>query len=349
MANAMTESEKDPRKVAGALARAKALTPLERKEIARRAAVSRWGRDLPRAVAEGNLPVGDALIPCAVLDDGPNTRVLTQEGFLTAVGRAGKAKGGEGASVDGRPAFMRAKNLEPFISNELLGSTTPIEFVPLKGPGYQGRAFGYRASILPRVCWVYHDAETAGKLLPSQAHIAKACTALLRALTDHAIDDLVDRATGFDDIRKREALHRILEKYVSAEALPWTKRFKDEFYQQIFRLNRWPYDPEKVARPSVIGIWTNDIYDRLAPGVRAALHERVRRNSKGRPTQKLHQFLTKEDGLEELRDHLNGVTAIMRGCDSWDQFQVLLEKSYPKVGDTMQLPLPEPRRLPRSL
>lgn len=64
-------------------------------------------------------------------------------------------KGGEGASIDGKPAFLRAKNLEPFISNELLRSTTPIEFIPEKGAGYQGRAFGYRASLLPDICWVY--------------------------------------------------------------------------------------------------------------------------------------------------------------------------------------------------
>ena len=72
---------------------------------------------------------------CAVLDDADNTRVLTQEGFLGAIGRAGKAKGGEGATVDGLPAFLRAANLRPFISNDLIASTTPIEFVPLRGPG----------------------------------------------------------------------------------------------------------------------------------------------------------------------------------------------------------------------
>lgn len=331
----------------GGLARAASLTTEERREIARKAAISRWGKDLPRAVAEGTLIIGDARIPCAVLDDIPNTRVLTQEGFLTVIGRAGKAKGGEGASVDGKPAFMRAKNLEPFISNELIESTTPLEFIPLKGPGYQGRAFGYRASILPKVCWVYHDALNAGRTYPSQKHIAKACTALLKALTDHAIDDLVDRATGFDDIRKREALHRILERYVSPEALPWAKKFQDEFYKQIFRLNRWPYDPEKIARPSVIGIWTNDIYDRLAPGVRAELHRRVRRNAEGRPTQKLHQYLTKSEGQQKLKDHLTGVMALMRACDSWDEFQRVLEKSYPKIGDNLELPLLESHLLPK--
>lgn len=88
-------------------------------------------------------------------------RVLTQEGFLTALNRAPKAKGGEGSSIDGLPPFLRAKNLEPFISKDLERSTSPIEFIPLVG-GYQGRAYGYRATLLPDVCWVYQDALVAG-------------------------------------------------------------------------------------------------------------------------------------------------------------------------------------------
>ena len=95
----MNEVTKDPKKVAGALARAKSLTAEERSAIARRAALVRHGKELPKAIAEGVLVIGDLRLQCAVLNDAENTRVLTQEGFLTAIGRAGKAKGGEGASV----------------------------------------------------------------------------------------------------------------------------------------------------------------------------------------------------------------------------------------------------------
>ena len=108
----------------------------ERSAIARRAALARFGKELPRAIAEGVLKIGNVRLACAVLDDKNKTRVFSQEGFLTAIGRAGKAKGGEGASVDGRPAFLRAQNLEPFITKDLIASTTPFEFIPWKGPGY---------------------------------------------------------------------------------------------------------------------------------------------------------------------------------------------------------------------
>nr|WP_281719732.1 P63C domain-containing protein [Nitrosomonas nitrosa] len=332
---------KDESKVAGAVARAKSLTSEDRVAIARKAALVRHGKELPKAVAEGVLQFGDLKLTCAVLDDENNTRVLTQEGFLLAIGRAGKAKGGEGASVDGKPAFLRAKNLEPFVSKELLESTIPLEFIPEKGPGYQGRAFGYRASLLPDICWVYQEAMIAKKLLPSQRHIGDACKFLLKSLTNYAIEDLIDRATGFDDIRKRKAVLKIIEQFVRKDALPWVRMFDAEFYRQIYRLNHWPFDPENTARPGVIGHWTNDIYDRLAPGVRPALHSRVKRNAHGRPTQKLTQYLTPEEGKPRLRELLEGVKALMRISENWSDFMVKLDAVYPNFNTTLQLPFHE--------
>lgn len=321
----------------GGTARALKLTPEERSSIARRAAIARHSKGLPRAIAEGTLIIGDLRIACAVLED--ETRVLTQEGFLTAIGRAGKAKGGEGAGVDGKPAFLRAKNLEPFISNDLLASTTPVEFVPLRGPGYQGRAFGYRARLLPDVCWVYQDAMAAGKLLQSQQHIGKSARDFLKALTNHAIDDLVDLATGFEDMRKRRAINKIIDQYVEKAARPWVKMFHMDFYRHIYRLNGWAFDPDKTARPGVIGHWTNDIYERLAPGVKEALHDRVKRNAKGKPTQKITQLLTPDQGKPALERLLEGVILLMRMSTDWQSFKIKLDEYYPRYGDTLQLPL----------
>ncbi len=117
------------------------------------------------------------------------------------------------------------------------------------------------------MCWVYQDALVAQKLLPSQKHIGEACRFFLKALTNHATDDLVDRATGFEDVRKRRAIDKTIQKYVEVDARAWVQMFDLDFYRHIFRLNGWPFDPEKTARPGVIGKWTNVIYDRLAPGV----------------------------------------------------------------------------------
>jgi hypothetical protein len=284
------------------------------------------------------LQIGDLPLPCAVLDDENNTRVFTQEGFLHAIGRARKAKGGEGASVDGKPAFLRAKNLEPFISNELAESTAPIEFIPYKGPGYLGRAFGYRAKLLPQVCWVFQDALIAQKLLPSQKHIGEQCRLLLKALTDHAIEDLVDQATGFEDQKKLNALYKSIEKHVRKDAQAWVKMFDIEFYRHVYRLNRWKFDPNNTARPGIIGHWTNDIYDRLDLGVRDALHARVKRNANGRPTQKLTQYLTPEAGKPRLKELLEGVKALMRVSSDWGDFQLKMDIAFPRFDQNLTLP-----------
>lgn len=114
--------------------------------------------------------------------------------------------------------------------------------------------------------------------------------------------------------------------------------FSLDFYRHIYRLNGWEFDPENTKRPGVVGTWTNDIYDRLAPGIREALHERVRRNAKGKPTQKLTQFLTPENGKPHLERLLEGVVLLMRMSPTWAQFKLALDQYYPKFNDTLALP-----------
>lgn len=335
----------------GGKTRAERLTAEERKDIARKGAAARWqrlaipeGTSLPKAIVNGVLPLGN--IPCAVLDDEDNTRVLTQAGFAAALGRTRRPNSVPFSDSDNPvanlPAFLRARNLEPFISNDLIRSSSPIIFETEKGGGFGGnKALGYKAQLLPDVCWVYQEAKMAGKILPSQEHIAEACTRLLKGLTNVAIDALVDEATGFQDIRTKNALAKLLEKYVSPEALPWVKTFDDEFYKEMFRLHGYAYDPSSVKRPMVFAKRTEDIYDRLAPGVRKELQRIVKRGANGRPSEKLFQHLTEEEGYQALSDHLKGIKAIMRASKNIEQYKELIQRSYPKVGSNLELAFPE--------
>ena len=205
----------------GGRKRAASLTPEQKSKIASLGGKARWGKTnpedttpVPKAIASGELRIGN--IACAVLDDDDNTRVLTQTGFLTAIGRFATPKSVKDSGLVNLPAFLRAKNLESFISKELAASSTPIIFeTERRGNAGGSRALGYRARLLPDVCWVYAKAQMAGKLVRGQRHVADACTRLLEGLTNVAIDALVDEATGFQDMRARDALVRLLEKYVS--------------------------------------------------------------------------------------------------------------------------------------
>ncbi|MFZ1429678.1 MAG: P63C domain-containing protein [Geminicoccaceae bacterium] len=332
----------------GGLARARKLTLEARKEIATRAAQARWGtlleeegRSLPKAIASGDLRVGNVTIPCAVLDDEENTRVFTQDGFLESIGRSKRPNTSDKTMLEGMPAFLRATGLKPFIDKNLTCSSNPISFHPLRTGGHKGIALGYKAELLPEVCWIYHDAASAGKLRPNQLHIAAQCDVLLRALTNVAIDALVDEATGFQDIRAKDALVRLLEKYVSKEALPWVKTFDDDFYKELFRLHGYKYEPGSVKRPMIFARRTEDVYSRLAPGVREELQRIVKRGKSGRPSEKLFQHLTESKGYQELRDLLSSVKTIMKLSTSIKDYRHKLDRVHPRFGETIQLPFVE--------
>lgn len=271
------------------------------------------------------LVIGEIEIPCYVLED--ETRVLSQQGFLEAVGRAPKAKGGHGAqTVDQLPAFLAARNLKPFIDENLAKSTTPIPFRAVAGQ----RAYGYRAELLPEVCDVYLRAREARALLPRQEHIAARAEILIRGLAAVGIIGLVDEATGYQKIREQRALATILEKFIAKELQPWTLTFPYEFYEEIFRLKRWP-GPDGVRRPSVIGHYTNDIvYKRIAPGILDELREQNPTLPGGRRrSTHHHRLFTPDFGHPKLREHLAAVTALMRASSTWAVFKRHLDRAFP--------------------
>ena len=53
--------------------------------------------------------------------------------------------------TQGRPPFLSAANLQPYITRELMDLYEPIRY---RQPGGTARSSGYRAEILPMVCEV---------------------------------------------------------------------------------------------------------------------------------------------------------------------------------------------------
>jgi hypothetical protein len=311
----------------GGKARARKLSPEERKEIARRAAESRWGSVVPQATNEGTLVIAGKPIKCANLANG--TRVLTQETFLKAIGRAAKAKAGTGSTtmlVDGMPPFLAAENLKDFISEELRQSTTPLVYRTRKGR----KAFGYSAMLLPMVCEVYLAADDAGVLLKGQEHIAKACNLLIRGLARVGIIALVDEATGFQDQRPKDELTKILEAYISAELMPWTRMFPDVFFREIYRLQGWEYKPGSAKRTPYVGKLINKyIYEPLPEGVLPELRRLNPVTEKGYRRHKHFQFLTADTGNVHLDKQITATTTIMRISDTKEQFEENFAKAFP--------------------
>lgn len=326
----------------GGRARKDALTPEERREIAKKAADARWSADVPQASHEGVVRIGKKEIGAAVLPNGK--RLLSQGQFLQALGRSRTPKGGTGAlSVDGLPFFLAAEQLKPFISEELRLSTTPIFFKSKDGR----KQVGYDAELLPRVCEVYlqyRDACTAGsppgKVPMQYDHIVKACDILMRGLAHIGIIALVDEATGFQDVRDRQALQAILDRFLRKELAAWAKRFPDEFYQQIFRLRGWNWRGMKVNRPQVVAHYTTDlIYDRLAPGLVLELEHKNPIDEKGNRKARHHQWLTEDVGHPALAQQVYAAIGFMRAASKWDEFLLAYYRAYPRKGIAPELEL----------
>jgi hypothetical protein len=288
---------------------------------------------LHKATHTGVLKIGSGHsgIPCAVLEDG--TRVLTQGGFLTTIGRSRTPKAGTGVTVAEVPTFLAANNLKPYIDNDLLVSTKPIKY------SHKGRiVLGYEAELLPRVCEVYLKARDNKDLKGRQKDIAAKADLIMRALAHVGIIALVDEATNYQEVRDRLALEKILAKYISKELLPWTKQFPDEFYEQMFRLKDWQYKPLSVKRPGVVGRYTNDlIYARLAPGVLTELRRLTPRDAKGRTRHRFFQRLTEDIGHPKLREHISNVITLMKASPdkNWSIFYRLLQRALPKFGENI--------------
>lgn len=293
---------------------------------------------LPKAIfgaADHPLKIGDLEIPCYVLEDGK--RVLVRTGMIKSLGMS-EGTGSRSLPGNDRLAkFIGGSALKPFIPDELAEMIThPLRFKAPRG----GIAYGYEATILADICDAILNARSAGVLQSQQKHIAAQCEILVRGFARVGIIALVDEVTGYQEIRDRIALQKILEKYLLKEYAKWAKRFPDEFYELMFKLKGWQWNGLSVKRPGVIGKYTNDlVYERLAPGVLDELKRLNPRDQKGHRRTKHHQWLTDDIGHPALQRHLAVIIAFMRAAPNWNVFYRNVQRALPKVGEQIPLAL----------
>ncbi|WP_394756301.1 P63C domain-containing protein, partial [Rhodoferax sp.] len=277
----------------------------------------------------GEIRFGDEVLPCFVLEGGH--RVLTTRGMMSALGRSWRGRKYSGTQL---PVFLEAKNLFPLIINELDPVLKQVNFVTDKGI----KAEGFDAALLPMVCEIYLQARQSGLLVGQQQAVAQRCEMLVRSLAKVGITALIDEATGYQQVRDRDALQSLLDKYLLQEHAAWAKRFPDGFYKEMFRLKNWEFPNPSGGKPGVVGKYTLDIvYERLAPGLVDELKERNPKSEAGHRKTKHHQWLTDDVGHPALTNHIHAVMGLMRASKSWDMFKVLLDAAFPKKGTQFRL------------
>ena len=318
--------KKAPNQVAseGGIARAAKLSSEQRSDIAKRAAEKRWGKGRPKATHAGVLAIGDAEINCYVLENGK--RIISTRGMMKALGRTWRGRKYSGTQL---PVFLEAKNLKPFISNDLELVLSPVEFTPPVGAS----AEGFEADLLRLTCEAYLSARDAGVLTKSQQPLAKQADILMRGFAKVGIVALVDEATGYERDKAKGELLSILEAFVAKEIQKWIKTFELEFYELICELRREPIE-RATKRPAYFGKITNNlVYYRLAPGVLEQLKKDNPVTEGGYRRRKHFQHLTPDIGHPRLKLHLEGVTTVMKIAKAqsldWDGFLKLLDQTHP--------------------
>lgn len=325
---------KTSNKARGGIARAEKLTAERRKEIAQKAATSRWSGDLLKAICgtpDQPLRIGNLEIPCYVLED--EKRVLVQGSMIKALGMSRGSSGGTGG--DRLAKFVTGKRISEFIPDKLKAVTiNPIKFRTPTG----NIAYGYEATILADICEAVLEARRANKLLKQQEQIAAQCEVLMSGFARVGIIALVDEVTGYQELRARNALSRILEAFIAKELQPWVKTFPDDFYKHMFRLRGLQYPTDIIKRPQYFGTLTNDIvYKRLAPGVLDELKRITPQDENGRPRYRYFRRLTSNVGYPKLREHLGSVVTMMKLSEEWKEFMEKIDRIHPRYDSQLSL------------
>jgi hypothetical protein len=316
----------------GGQARMASMTPEQRKEGARMAALAKAAlKKLPRATHFGTLPFAENM-QCFVLDDG--RRVISGRGLTEAIGMKGRGPG--------VVRIAEHKLIKGCGNDKLINAIqNPIKFVGKSPKGDNEANDGFEADVLGEVCEALLQARDNNMLQTEQDYrYAQHADILMRGFARVGLVALIDEATGYQKDRERDDLAKILEAFVTQELRPWVPTFPPEFYERLYKLYNIPWPPAKAnARPSFFGHITNNVvYDRLAP---ALLPELKAAASKAEKKARLHQFLTEDIGHPALRAHLSSIITLLRISKTPEQFFAHVDEAFPKFGTSAKLPFPE--------
>lgn len=260
---------------------------------------------MDKVIATGTLKILDREIPCAILEG--EKRVLVQRELLGLL--TGNIKGGLGR-------YLAPANLQPFVPEK-------FKDIPLDRATYTFRignkkiAQGFEAEDIINICDMYLKARNAKVLLPNQAHLAVQSEMIMRSFAKVGLVALIDEATGYQQLRKKDALRILVEQYIIAEARQWTKEFYDEFFIELDRIYK---NKPTISRnrPKYYGKFINKyVYGPIENG--AILPEL--KKLKGAKSNRLHQFLNDERGLRVLRDRIGKITVLLQISNDKSKFE----------------------------
>lgn len=322
----------------GGRGRASVLTAEERSEIARNASRARWERAgkqfddseppkalearsaptaanvevaMPHSLLRGQLPMGGITFECHVLNDAAHSRVLSAGEVVRVLTGRTSRPGSLNQYLERIPGY------EPdSVRKRTIQFRIPLVPTP---------AIGYEATLLVEICEMYLDARARGELRQSQMKLAAMAEIIVRACAKVGIIALVDEATGYQQLRHKQALQIKLQAFIAEEMQEWVKVFPDEFWLELARLEGVRYSPRN--RPLRWGKYVMAfVYDAIDGDVGKELRKK---NPNPHFRKNHHQWL-KQHGKESVHRQIGSVIAIMKLCNDMDEFRRKFAKVFAK-------------------
>jgi len=310
----MAERRKDSKKAAAAKARAEALSPARRREIARKASEARWSKGLPSAGFEGQLPIGEVQLSTAVLDD--ETRIVTLPSLQQALGIISPRPGSTGK----RQRFSEI--LRRFADADSIVAIQPVVYRTKAGD----RGVGYSAESVRKIIAAYLNDEL---LSGGDLRTKTPAPDFIRRLASIDIGDQIDETTGFGDFRRRRTLQAVLETFSNKRLVPWLKALPDDFFKEMYRLWGWDWLGRDSAPQKAVAELVQDfIFARLPPSDRREIeHSRPDDPNKNRSGSSFGEGFSHPKHSR----HVFAVTVLMKAARDSHQFTRMIDRALPKA------------------
>ncbi len=321
----------------GGNARAKALSDEQKRAIAEKAALARWG---VRVLYKGTFKEEFGIdVDCYVLDDRQKTALISKRGMAEAMGFSKRG--------DRLVGFVNSKNMEGAIGRELREKIdNPIIFQRLNSAASNAisdETHGYDAAILIDLCQAILDAHKSGKLGDSRySRMIQQAQIILGASAKSGIRQLVYALAGYNPTAQEVV--EAFKAYVLEEAKKYEKEFPNELYVEWHRLYNIPV-PERGKPWNFRHLTIKHIYYPLAKS-NGRIYELLKalKAKDGDRQKKLFQFLN-EVGARALRMQLGRVLEMAESSQGSAEYESKIIKRF---GNQQELELVIPPNISSS-
>ena len=279
---------------------------------------------LPRATHWGELPIGDASIPCYRLDN--DQRVFSLKGVIVGL------------------MHTEHGNLAEYLKVRALSGLLPVDLVPNEdgsipglvrfdtgGESFAKYAIGLPVERFTDLCASYTSAlqlhavaKSGFNLTDKQVEIANRASSFLAACAKIGIIALVDEATGYQYERAQDALRLKYRLYLEEEMRKWEKTFPDQLWVEFGRLTKWTGPVH--SRPKYWGKLIMElVYGYLDADVAKWLKDNAPKPIHG---QNYHQWLTGQYGLKRLMEHIWMLVGMAAACGNMPELRSRMAERF---------------------